>query len=74
MISQLTDYQVLAIRDAQNRRVEAVMKEQQAATAKNTAAAPPPDPSENVRCGAAYEYLISTGMTPEQAEKVIRSR
>lgn len=39
----------------------------------NSAKAPPPSPTENVRQGAAYEYLIQSGMTPEQAERVIRS-
>jgi len=68
-IAKLTDYQVLSIRDAQNRRVEAAMKSDKG----NTAKAPPPAPTENVRSGAAYQYLIDSGMSPEQAERVIRS-
>lgn len=70
-IARMTDFQIMGVlmRHADN------MKElkRQSSGGKNTASIPPPSPSENVRCGAAYEYLISTGMTPEQAERVIRS-
>lgn len=70
-IAKLTDYQVLSIRDAQSRRVEAAMKSDK--PGGNTARMPPPPPTEDVRSGAAYQYLIDSGMSPEQAERVIRS-
>lgn len=68
-VARLTDYQVLAIREAQNRRMELATKQQGAAP---TPTPQPPTPTENVRCGAAYEYLISSGMSPDEAERVIR--
>ena len=71
-VARLTDFQILGIlmRHAEHMKE---LKKASSPTTGNSAKAPPPSPSENVRCGAAYEYLLSTGMTPEQAERVIRS-
>lgn len=73
-VARLTDYQIMSILVRQSDNVKAMRAETGGGRpGTNTAKMPPPKPSENVRCGAAYEYLISTGMSPEQAERVIRS-
>lgn len=69
-LAQLTDFQVIGMFMRHSENMKALKTRSDGG---NTAKAPPPAPSENVRCGAAYEYLISTGMTPDQAERVIRS-
>lgn len=72
-VERLTDFRIMGILMRQSERVEA-MRAEAGGQHTTTATVPPPAPTEDVRCGAAYEYLLSTGMTPEQAERVIRSR
>lgn len=71
-LAQLTDFQVIGMfmRHADN------MKELRKQQGGGSTAPPAtrPAPTENVRCGAAYEYLIGSGMSPEEAENVLRSR
>jgi len=69
-LAQLTDFQVIGMFMRHSENMKSLKTRSDGG---NTAKTPPPAPSENVRCGAAYEYLISTGMTPDQAERVIRS-
>lgn len=70
-VSRLTDFQIMSIITRQSDNVKAMRSGNEKPLPSPVA---PPPTTENVRCGAAYEYLISTGMSPEQAERVIRSR
>ena len=68
-IARLTDFQIMGILMRQSDNVKAMQRQQRGHTAD-----PPPKPTEkeNVRCGAAYDYLISNGMTPDEAESILR--
>ncbi len=72
-LARLTDFQVLGMFSRHAENVREMKRQSQASQGGSIAPpAPKPKPGENVRCGATYEYLVKSGMTPEQAEAVIR--